>query len=103
MKLFYSHENPFFVGNARNLLENAGIEVMTKNEFSSSGSGELAPMDTWPELWVVNEKDYTAAQAIIDEIKSPSDKPPWFCSNCGEENDASFEFCWQCQTERRVL
>ena len=58
--------------------------------------GELSPIDTWMELWVVRERDYDRACAILDTVLSGASAPAWTCTGCNEENDASFEVCWHC-------
>ena len=40
---------------ARNLLENAGIEVVVKNAILSSAMGELPPAECQAEVWVLND------------------------------------------------
>ena len=96
MKLVYTHENPLIVGNARGLLEAAGIQVALKNEFSVGGVGELSAFDVWPELWVIRDRDYVLAVRILETSLSGGDAIDWRCRNCGEDNDASFETCWHC-------
>lgn len=96
MKKVYTNENRFLVGNARNILEAEGIEVTLRNEHASSAMGELSPIDTWMELWVVDEGDYDRACNILDTALSETTAPEWACDSCGEMNDASFELCWQC-------
>ena len=98
MKKVYTNENRFLVGNARNLLEAEGIEVVLRNEHASSAMGELSPIDTWMELWVVEDRDYDRACAVLDAALSDASAPGWQCPGCGEANDASFELCWQCGT-----
>lgn len=110
MKKVYTNENRFLVGNARNILEVDGIEVTLRNEHASSAMGELSPIDTWMELWVVHDRDYDRACTILDNALSDASAPAWTCGGCGEANDASFELCWQCGatgpeeplTDRRV-
>ena len=101
MKLIYTAQNPVLVGNAKNIVENAGIEVVLRNEYAAGGMGELSPWDTWPELWVRRDSDYEKAVRLITGVLSPEDAEEWRCSNCSEINDASFEYCWKCQTEKR--
>ena len=84
MKQVYTSENRFLVANARNILEAEGIEVTVRNEHASSAMGELSPLDTWMELWVINECDYERACNILDTSLSQSSAPEWTCSNCGE-------------------
>ena len=103
MKKVYTSENRFLVSNARNILEAQDISVTLRNEHASSAMGELSPLDTWMELWVVRERDYDRACAILEEALSESSAPPWSCSDCGESNDPSFELCWQCGCEAPPL
>lgn len=100
MKLIYTHENRFMVANACNILEQAGIRVVWKNEFASSAIGEISPFDTWPELWVIDEADYDQAVQIIANALSAPNAPEWVCTSCNENNDSAFETCWNCQTEK---
>jgi len=97
MKLLYTNENRYLVHNVQNLVELADIEVMLKNEFAAGAAGDLVPHETWLELWVVNDEDYDKAMAIIASSFSHDGDVAWVCSNCNETNDASFEFCWNCQ------
>ncbi|MDE1463720.1 DUF2007 domain-containing protein [Spartinivicinus poritis] len=99
MKLIYTNENRFLVSNAKNLVENSGIAVTLKNEYAAGGMGDLSPLDTWLELWVVDDSDYEKAVQVIESSLSSVDSEEWNCNNCNEKNDASFEFCWSCQTE----
>lgn len=96
MRMIYTHENRFLVANARNLVEAEGIAVLVKNEFASGGLGELAPMDTWMELWVHNDEEYDRACSIIATALSDEGKTPWDCPGCSETNDPAFEICWNC-------
>ncbi len=100
MKLVYTNENRFFVNNVKNILENAGIKVLLKNEFTSSVIGEVSPTDGWLELWVANVREHKTAKKIIQDRFSQHGSVDWQCSHCSEINDASFDFCWQCQTEK---
>lgn len=84
------------VGNARGLLEASGVNVTMRNEFVAGVTGEVPVFETWPELWVVNDSDYDRACRIIEAAFAGQPGDPWQCRQCGEENEASFEFCWQC-------
>lgn len=97
MKLIYTNENRYLVHNIQNLVENADIEIMLKNEFAAGAAGDLVPHETWLELWVVNDSDYDQAMRTIESAFSSNSDPNWVCKNCHEKNDASFEFCWNCQ------
>lgn len=67
MKLVYRHNNPVLVGLAKGLLEDAGIEVLIKNEFASSG---FPPYGQDSELWVMNDQDYAAAHSLLDDMNT---------------------------------
>lgn len=102
MKLIYTHENRLLVNNIRNIVENAGIAVVLKNEFAGGGMGELSPFDTWLELWVLEDADFEKAQKIVDTETEPCGLQEWQCSQCFEMNSDSFEICWQCQQPRII-
>lgn len=93
MKLIYTHENRLLVELARSKLELAGIPVFMKNEFAQGGSGDLAPHQTWPELWLERERDFERAQKLLADTDTLDS---WRCPRCGEENGAAFDYCWNC-------
>ncbi len=99
MKLIYTHDNRFRVLNARNILANAGIETVLINEHLVTGMGELSPFDIWLEVHVTNDADLTRAKDLIASRFDSMASRDWFCSNCHENNDASFEVCWNCQSD----
>ncbi|WP_404398876.1 DUF2007 domain-containing protein [Idiomarina loihiensis] len=96
MKLIYTHENKLLVENARNLLQMEGIETVMKNEFSSGAAGDLAPLDTWPELWLVEDTQLAVAKTLIENMEEQANGADWVCNNCQEINGAAFEVCWNC-------
>jgi len=102
MKLIYTNENRFIVSNIQNIIENSGIKTLLKNEYIGGAAGDLAPLDTWLELWVEEDADYSRAIELIDNINTAENSGDWFCRNCHEKNTAAFEVCWNCQTERPV-
>ena len=100
MKLVYTNENRLIVGNARNLLEAAGIEVLLKNEFAAGGAGDIPVFEAWMEVWVVHDGDYDRACELLAGALSDEASPAWRCGRCSEDNDASFDLCWQCGAEQ---
>ena len=98
MKLLYTRENRYLVHNIQNVVENAGIETILKNEYAAGAVGDLVPHESWLELWVLNNIDYDRAVLLIENMLDTT-KPDWICTQCQEVNTASFEFCWRCQTE----
>ena len=99
MKLIYTNENRIMVLNVKNILMSHGLDVVLNNEFASSASGGLAPFDTWPEVWLLNNDDFDKAKKVIDSIALESNLDNWHCKNCQEENNQSFDFCWNCDAE----
>ncbi|MGQ9425453.1 putative signal transducing protein [Gilvimarinus sp. F26214L] len=99
MKLLYTHPNRLLVENARNIVENAGIQTELRNEFAGGAIGELAPIEAWPEIWV-RDSSFEAARKLIEFAYSDNRSSDWTCPGCGEQNTASFEHCWKCQHER---
>ncbi len=96
MKKVFTHENRMIVYNLRNLLVGAGIETRVRNEFAGGGVGELAPFETWPELWIEDEARLAEAEAIVDRVLRAGDDADWSCPACRESNPAAFDICWKC-------
>jgi len=87
------------VHHARNLLENEGIRAVVKNEFLSSAMGDLPPAECQAEVWVLFEKDFQMAEALLRSILSPKNLPAWKCA-CGETSEGQFTQCWRCGAYR---
>ncbi|WP_444895823.1 DUF2007 domain-containing protein [Microbulbifer sp. ANSA003] len=94
MKLIYTHENRLLVELAKSRLEVAGIKTRLKNEYAQGATGELAPNQVWPELWLERDRDLERARQVLAEAEVDSNS--WFCQACGEDNGAAFDYCWQC-------
>ena len=98
MKRVYSSFNQTAVYHARNLLENAGIEVLVKNAILSSAMGELPPAECQAEVWVLNDADERRAHEVLSQRVTGED---WTCA-CGETLGAQFTQCWRCGAYRNV-
>ena len=96
MKKLYTHENRMIIFNLKNVLESEGIHCVVMNEYASSGAGDLATFDTWPEVWIEDITQFERADSILQEITSNKDNSDWFCRGCQEKNDAAFKLCWNC-------
>lgn len=75
----------------RDMLENHGIRSAT----APAATRGKAPAEA---LWV-KAADYARAVELVQQMVAALDAPssgPWHCSGCGEENDATFDTCWQC-------
>ncbi len=100
MRLVYKHENKAILHSAKIVLELNDIKCFVKNEHSASIAGNLGISNTCAELWISNIDDYENAVSLLEnEIVNSSSKPPWICDKCNEENEGSFDFCWNCQSE----
>lgn len=89
------------VWGVKNTLELAGYECHIRNEYAAGGAGDIAPIDTWPEVWLENDAQYNDALELLQKniLKNKSQGQDWICSSCGEKNGAAFEFCWNCGQE----
>jgi len=99
MKKLFTHENRMIVFNLRNVLDGEGIETRVINEFAAGGAGDLPAFDTWPELWVADERQFERAREIVDGIIGGERRGEWYCQ-CGEQMDAAFRICWNCGRSR---
>ncbi len=98
MKKLTSADSLITINHFKNLLEAEGIRCQIRNEHLGSIFGEMPFVETWPELWVVNELDFDRAQQLITDVAAESPKTPWRCRKCGEENEGQFAACWSCGT-----
>jgi hypothetical protein len=91
------------VGHYQSVLESNDIATFMKNQFGTSGAGELPFVEVVPQLWVLNEADTGRAKALIKELRYPesSEQPQsWVCPGCGEPQEAEFTHCWKCSSSR---
>ena len=95
MKTVYSASNISLVSIFQNILEGHGIRCWIKNEFLSAGSGELPPIECWPQL-CVDDENYSEANRLVEEALSVTEMPSWRCVSCGEEIEGQFSECWNC-------
>ena len=77
-------------------LAERGVRARIFNANASSIAGELPIEASLPQVWVENPAHAERARGFIDEYLRSSSGPPVKCANCGEENPASFEVCWNC-------
>ena len=76
----------------RAILAEAGIECLIRNESLAVAMGEIPVSECFPELWILNDSDYSRAAAIIAEWRSSATRrrpTPWVCPSCGERSRAS--------------
>jgi len=93
------------VGHYQSVLESNQIATYMKNQFGTSGAGELPFVEVVPQLWVLNDADAERALALIEELTDPENSQallPWKCSRCGTAQEAAFTHCWKCSSARPV-
>lgn len=95
MKTVYSASNIALVSIFQNILEGYGIDSWIKNDYLSAGTGEIPPIECWPQL-CVEDQQFAEAQRIVDEARTEKELPTWKCSFCGEEIEGQFSECWNC-------
>lgn len=91
------------VGHYQSVLEANNIATFMKNQFGTSGAGELPFTEVIPQLWVLNEADVGHAKELIKELGEPSNKESpqdWICHGCGTPQESAFTHCWKCSAER---
>ena len=90
------------VGHLKSLLEAADIRALIKNEQLAGALGEIPFLECMPELWVLEDRDASAAERIIAEsivgATLPVGGSPWRCRRCDAQNEPQFAACWQCGT-----
>jgi rubrerythrin len=91
------------VGHYQSVLESNDIATFMKNQFGTSGAGELPFVEVVPQLWVLNEADIERAKALIEELHDPDNTQQlkaWDCPRCGTAQEAAFTHCWKCSAAR---
>ena len=95
MHKIYSSQNVILVHFVRSVLEANKIDSVILREELSGAVGGLAPLDTWPELWLRDAEDFEQARQLIASAmkQSYARQTPWICTGCGEEIEPQFTQC----------
>ncbi|MBF2759150.1 MAG: DUF2007 domain-containing protein [Ectothiorhodospiraceae bacterium AqS1] len=97
MHKVYASDNLAMLGYVRSMLEAHAIGFIVRNDFLAGAAGELPVNETWPEIWVVDDRDVERALALIETIvASPPAAPDWQCPKCGRGIEGQFTDCWHC-------
>jgi len=94
------------VGHFQSVLESNGIDTFMKNQFGTSGAGELPFVEVVPQLWVLNESEAGRARELIRELRVDESSEPtqaWDCPECGTAQEPAFTHCWKCSSPRPSL
>ena len=102
MKKLYVSQSLIDVESRKELLDQAEIPCMIKNQRSAMLGGEVPFVEVFPELWVLQDKDLERAQQFLKdwEEAKPVETTEWTCANCGETHQKEFTTCWKCNQER---
>lgn len=79
----------------KGLLEGHGIEVQLTGE-SLTGGYSGVPAASEVRVLVPAGSEAAARDVIADYERSRVTASQWFCGQCGEHNDSTFEVCWHC-------
>ncbi|MCP5090153.1 MAG: DUF2007 domain-containing protein, partial [Gammaproteobacteria bacterium] len=69
MKKLTSADSLITINHFKNLLAAEGIPTQIRNEYLGSIMGEMPFVETWPELWVVNDLDFDRATELITAVE----------------------------------
>jgi hypothetical protein len=78
------------------LLMSQGIDAIIKNESLQTGLGEIPFVEMWPEIWLIQRRDWDRAQRLLAGFVGAETNGEWSCPICGEQNPSTFELCWVC-------
>ncbi len=98
MKMVFTSQDSLLLSHMKNLLESEGIACFLKNQFLTSGAGEIPPVEVWPELWIEEDADYEAVLTILKNQPTPGNS--WQCPQCGKWSEGQFFQCWNCGANR---
>lgn len=102
MKKVYSNSDRLLIGFLHGVLQDHKINSFCRNEILAGGMGEIPPIECWPELWVIEDREAVAARRIIDAVLAGrQNDEPWRCETCGEMIEAQFTDCWRCTPESK--
>ncbi len=96
MKKLTSSDSLVTINHYKNLLTSEGIRCEIRNEYLGAIVWEIPWVETWPELWVVNDLDFDRATQLLAAADAESPTAPWKCRRCGEQNEGQFAACWNC-------
>ena len=90
------------VESRKELLDQAEIPCMIKNQRSHMLGGEVPFVEVFPELWVLQDEDCERALKLLNdwEQAQPIETTSWTCTSCREILQKEFTTCWKCGQER---
>ena len=76
------------------VLRQAGFSATVQRYYLSGIAGELPPDQCLPEVWLTDNDEKTAAQALLQGLQDMPQQR-WLCA-CGEMVEGGFQQCWNC-------
>jgi hypothetical protein len=73
------------------------IDTHLFNANAVGAMGDIPFANTWPEVWIANDRDSARAEAVVlahstRRVAAGS----LCCAACGEDNPSTFDTCWRC-------
>lgn len=96
MKRVYIAANLMDAQVAVDVMATQDIKAHIFNANASSGVGELAATQMWPEVWVEDDAQATMALQLLRELQATDSTENKRCQHCGEINPRNFLSCWNC-------
>ena len=97
MKEIFRHRELHQVTRSMDILENAGIETLLRNENLSVTAAPIP--EFFPHLCVLNDEEFPKAVKLLgehDEKMAKGAEVQLRCPSCGEMNPGNFDVCFSC-------
>lgn len=78
------------------------IEARIFNANAAAIAGLIPVTETWPEVWILDERDFALAKRVVESFEAERQGYPSLdlhCPHCGERVPGNFSHCWSCQRE----
>lgn len=101
MKKLYTSQNRVLIYLLKDKLDEHHISTYFKNETPPL-AGEIPAAIARPELWIMNDGEFTKANEIVQQELAMQTQPSaaWQCPHCGETLEGQFNICWKCGAQR---
>jgi len=76
-----------------------GFDTSVQRIYNSGIAGEIPPDQALPEIWILDDAQWEAARALLDELQHLPEQR-WTCRACSEQIEGPFEQCWHCGAMR---
>ena len=97
MKRVYSASDLIDAQILADSLADARIQTHLLNANAIGAQGDVPFTNTWPEVWIADERDTARAATIV---KAHSNRAlasgTVRCAACGEDSPSNFASCWNC-------